>query len=424
MKLQLLNINKFIESQDLKEVTNTKLITTSKGFEPGSLWDTIIFGNVGSNMRKTRFAYINLRTHVIHPQVFNMIKTMSDVTSRILNSKIKYTLVNGNPIEDNENGLTGVSFLIDNFNNIDFTKICKKEKMEVAKYIESNKSMILVDKWVVMPAAYRDADLSKGSYQQVSEINDFYKYAIYLSQQITGDVELDSLIIEKMQQTIIKISVWCQNMLKSKKGIMRGNMLKKTLDYSTRLVATSSPNVPFGFVGLPWYALLGIFEPLVIHNAFKNEKLLSEIKTFLNIVGNVDTNQIHRLIQDIIKNPNIISGEFKDLLFETVDLTIKDQIVIVKRDPVIERPSWYAAHPMIVNGGGVRMNSLDLPALTADCDGDTLEILPLFSEEAKDDARKHMHPMYTKSKWINPVNGKLVYGLQHDAASTVYECTK
>jgi hypothetical protein len=366
MRLQILDVNKFITSQNLKEVVNTKMVS-SKNFEPGSLWDPLIFGNVGSNMRKTRYAYVNLGTNAIHPQLYPMIKSLSPEMSKLLSNKSSFVFTNKKLIEDIDNGRTGIGYLIENIDNIDFTKCCKKEKIEDAKYLESIRKQMLIDKWIIMPAAYRDIDTSKGSFQQVSEINDFYKYLIYLRQQISGDYELDSVVIDKIEQTLLKVVTWCQSMLKSKKGLMRGNMLKKTIDYSCRLVLDSSPNIDLGYIGLPWHALMSIFEPIFTYNLFnKFPKVIENIKIHLNIIGDLDSHQLHRFVLDTTKNPDSITVELKSQLREVVNETIKDQQVIVKRDPVVNRSNWFAAHPMITDGRVAIVNSMDLSPIGGD----------------------------------------------------------
>ena len=60
MKIILLDINRFIIENKLKEVKNVKI--TSKGFDPQSIWSTEIFGQTTARSRKEIFAYIDLKT--------------------------------------------------------------------------------------------------------------------------------------------------------------------------------------------------------------------------------------------------------------------------------------------------------------------------------------------------------------------------
>lgn len=58
-------------------------------------------------------------------------------------------------------------------------------------------------------------------------------------------------------------------------------------------------------------------------------------------------------------------------------------------------------------------------------DGDTVEILPLFSKEAQNEAKEKMHPLYSKSKWQDTLNNNtIIYGFIHDALATIYRATK
>ncbi|MBK7107454.1 MAG: hypothetical protein IPH62_19480, partial [Ignavibacteriae bacterium] len=59
------------------------------------------------------------------------------------------------------------------------------------------------------------------------------------------------------------------------------------------------------------------------------------------------------------------------------------------------------------------------------CDGDTVAIIPVFTEEAKTEIREKMNPVYTKSKWKNPISMEnILYTPTLDAVATIFRATK
>jgi len=57
--------------------------------------------------------------------------------------------------------------------------------------------------------------------------------------------------------------------------------------------------------------------------------------------------------------------------------------------------------------------------------GDTLAIVPVFSDEAKAEARMKMNPNYSKSKWFDTMNNtKTIYSLSLDSIATLFAATK
>ena len=78
MRLNLLDINKYIQTKNVKEVKSTAIFAPGgTNFDPNGRWSEEIFGRVGSKERKERFGYIDLRTKIINPTVYSIILTCS-----------------------------------------------------------------------------------------------------------------------------------------------------------------------------------------------------------------------------------------------------------------------------------------------------------------------------------------------------------
>ncbi len=57
--------------------------------------------------------------------------------------------------------------------------------------------------------------------------------------------------------------------------------------------------------------------------------------------------------------------------------------------------------------------------------GDTIEILPLFTEEAKAEAKEKISPLYSKSKWFDTQNNdRTIFNFKHDILATIFRATR
>lgn len=426
MLLQLLNIESFVERNKISEIKTYKI--PSKVYDDDGLWSESIFGPIGSKSRNTNFGYIDLKTTAFHPIVLNLIKTVSTETSQILNEKNKFIVQNKRLVSD-PNGETGVSFLISVFNDIDLRLFCHAHKKKAADYLEKYKNVILINKFLVTPAGLRDVDIyNKNKRIVIEEINSHYtKLLIYINQLI-GIRDVDYITIKKIQNQLYAIVDYIKkNKMTGKKGLFRGAMLRKSLDYSARLVLTNSPNIKFGEIGLPWHTLVIIFEPFVIHYLFKKEEninVLLSLKDYLKN-PNLDENGFSSFSKDLILNPDIIPDQIKTNLISILDQFLSNQVVMCKRDPVVQRKSWFSATPVITEGRVAYVNSLDLSPIGGDSDGDTVAVLPIFTNEAKEEVKAKLNPLNTKSKWkdISSYSGT-IYAPSLDAIATIYTATE
>ena len=69
MQLKLANINAIVENDRLKQVKTTRMF--ARNIQVDGLFSEEIFGKFGSNERKKNFAYVSLRTKIIHPEALD-----------------------------------------------------------------------------------------------------------------------------------------------------------------------------------------------------------------------------------------------------------------------------------------------------------------------------------------------------------------
>ncbi len=343
MKLQLLDINQYITTNKLRPVTTIRLYEKLEKTDPNGLFSEEIFGKFGSSMRRSRFAYIDLKVKVIHPEAYPIIANLDSTISKLLTNNSKYTINNkGELIEDLESGSSGVNYLLSIFQKLNLEKF-NKLRSENVKFIQTNKDNIFIDKYLVLPAGIRDLSISKTSKRTIvnfAELSELYTTLIRHTNILGTNAEMlpDNIknpIIEQIQKTVLEINSWIKNRLEGKTGLIRGGLMRKTVDYSGRLIVTTDNTLPLGTVGLAWPVVLKLYEPFAINYILKKDQnMLKTIQYMLKLDDEIDMNDLKRLFSTLINRPEIIPDDMVDYFMSVAENIVKDKMILYKRDPV------------------------------------------------------------------------------------------
>lgn len=428
MQLKLLNINSIIETEKLKQVKSSRVYGNTKDVD--GLFSEEIFGTFGSPERKKKFGFIDLKTKIIHPEVYENIfmGLDSDITKFLLN-KEKYEINNGKLIPS-DNGISGVYFFIKNYDKIDLTPFEKVKPTEV-NFLKNNIKKIFIDKWLVVPAGVRDIQVLEGTNKtqvQYAELNELYESLIRNTNVLSTSGEnsdLVEILTQNIQKSVLEINKWIKERLEGKGGLIRGGLMRKVVDYSGRLVITTDNTLKVGEIGLPWQVVLRLFEPFVINKLMKDTDYLNLIKENLKLDTKIDTFTLRNYIKKLNVQPSIAPPLLKDYFIQISKEITKDKVVLYKRDPVENRNSYVAGNIRVEPEGFVMsLNPLELKRQGADHDGDAMAVFTLYTKEANEEAKKKMHPRYSKSVWKDTVsNLGFGYSIQLDAATAIYNAT-
>ncbi len=435
MKLKLIDFNKFITKEGIKEVRTVKHESKSGKPDAEGLFSEEIFGRIGSPQRRAKFGYIDLKLSVIHPEIWDVVIGINPIFNKIIAEKNTYILdPDGNLIED-PTGETGMNFFITNFDKFNLKKLGKNRK-EYVNFITKNKDLVFIDNILVLPAGVRDIQYSKttGKTRVVSaEINDLYGELISNTKTIPENItmlpdEIISSMITAIQRKVIEINEWIRKRLKGKAGLIRHGMLRKFVDYSGRLIIAGDPSLKLGFIGVPWQVCLKLYEPFVEYKLLKssfNIQVLELIRDFMK-KPDVDSNEIKKFLTKINDQPDAVPKLLKDELIRIAEEIVKDKVVIFKRDPVENRDSIVSAYIRVDKEGHImRINPLECKRNGADFDGDTMAIYPLFTKKANEEAKTKMHPRHSKAMWVAPhAYNHCPYVITLDAATAIYTATK
>lgn len=237
-----------IKMLGMKPVTNT--ISFEKGDIPtdDGLFSRSIFG-VSQEERSRTFAYINLNTTIIHPQVYEILVALQQNIKKVCAGEGSWKvdskghlvpIPNDSPEYDTSS--TGLSWFIENYPKIKFETNKSAERKERLEELKTFKpDQIFINKWVVMPVFYRDAEGGSGP-KKLPPINNDYinliRYAKSLEIESLGFVS--NMAKYNIQTTCVSIHRYFRGLIEKSDGFFKQYVVGKAPDYGARAVISCS----------------------------------------------------------------------------------------------------------------------------------------------------------------------------------------
>ena len=430
-----------LADKKLPQVTSAEYTVGSRSqeFHPEGVFSETIFGPKDSPTRKTQFAYIDLHCKILHPQLVKAVNRLNGKIIRVLDRKCQYNFdENDALVEVQDDGeINGVTSVIENFKRIinsreEETRIRSDLKKMINSYFD--KGMAFIDKCIVIPPFWRDAQLelngnnSDNNGLRIPKLNEYYRNIINLSMQIAtmpmnqpGDMFYE-ICASKMQKLVNELCDFLIGKVSKKGGLVRNDILGKRIDFCGRAVIIGgSYEIKPDEIGIPYKMLVKLYEPFLLHELYYSnnvdkkllEKLLFEYnKSTFSIVS------LRQLITDIEKG-HVLPEQLNQLIIDAVKRVIADKIVIGKRDPCLHAESVRAYKPVMVFGDAIRIAATCCSGHNADFDGDQMAIYtPLTVESIKEVKEKMLLPYSMNGM------GKVVDDLSKDYCVGIYTLTK
>ena len=245
----------------------------------------------------------------------------------------------------------------------------------------------------IIPPLLRPMVQLDGGRFATSDLNDLYRRVINRNNRLKHLIELrapevitknekrmlqeavDALIDNGMRrgQTLVSASTGQKralkslaDMLKGKQGRFRQNLLGKRVDYSGRSVIVIGPELKLDECGLPKYMALELFKPFVVNYLMKNG-FAHNIRTASHLIDQ--------------EGPEV---------WEALEFSIKDKLVLLNRAPTLHRLSVQAFKPVLIEGKAIKIPALPTSAFNADFDGDQMAVHLPLTVEAQKEARELM----------------------------------
>lgn len=282
MQLDAFNMNEFIRVNGCEQVNNRFYLGSDGLPSEDGLFSTKIFGKFGSEERKNNFGFIDLRRKFFHPMVYITIFQMFRALPLVLAGD-KYVRLDqfGNLVvsDDPEQGECGIDFFVKNWKKIKWVKegtinASREKKDELLNMLKFDE--IFLDKWLVIPAYYRDVNFSSQSGSKKITVEGVNALYIKLLNAATSEAiifENSYITQSSVQNLLVEIHKELTQKIAGKKGVIRQAIMGKSIDYSTIGVLSCSQiksntpetqQIPYNYFGVPLHLALNLFYPFII----------------------------------------------------------------------------------------------------------------------------------------------------------------
>jgi DNA-directed RNA polymerase beta' subunit len=388
-----LNLDKFINDLNLKEIKSPAILSSKGKYDPDGLFSESIFGLERSNERRTRYAYINLNTRILHPFIYEIFKKIERKVIELIDGEKYFFNQESKTISKDYiegyieiSGFDGAMFAIDNDL---FLRGETEPREKIIKHLRETikDGTAFIDKFLIIPPDYRPAQIADdGSLLGVDDLNSFYIKLINLSKKIRmtdqndkyGKMSESALIRKDIQKLVNETFNYGKLKIGKKSGLNRSNLLGKRVDFSARSVVTGGPELPIGVLGVPYRILANIFQPFLIHFFTRELQSGSEhYDHFIKILNKNDfesslntliiTNFLSDLSDDAIK----MSKEDEKFIIDLFQTILNDKYVVMKRDPALHKGSWQSFKIRVIGEVAIRVPISQTSLFNMDFDGDS-----------------------------------------------------
>lgn len=238
------------DAKKLQQVTEGSIFDHLGNFNSNGLFSVEIFGQVGSEIRNRRFAYIDLHCEVLHPIVYFSVIQLKSFYDEILAGRT-YALWDEKTksfIKDSsDSAQTGYEFFISHIEELVFEETnSDKRKFLIKLFDKAKKEKKLFLRYhLVLPAGLRDYFIDSSGKPQEDEINTYYRKLLYQSSLIEPNLyKKDKVAFDSIRYSIQKVSYdifeYLKSLLEGKNKLILGKWVTRKVFNSTRNVLSSA----------------------------------------------------------------------------------------------------------------------------------------------------------------------------------------
>lgn len=349
MKIQeLMDIDRFIKVNDLKEVTTQRLEISQNVYHPQGLFSEEIFGQT-QDERDYRCAYIKLPIHIFNPDVgATIIARSGGIIKKMAYAEVRCNLIDGKLVASEEGQYCGLKDLYEIWDQIDIRKTLPsrdKDKMDILT--KTPKRLLFNDKVLVLPPNMRPQGLRNGR-KVKSELNTMYMHILGLK-SVTAYTVANNIyqVYNKFQDAVIDIYHYINKYIGSKTGFLQQQLLAKTTTFTARNVISAprynmdEPTIGIFRTGYPMHTLCSLFQPFIKFHmkqflSYSNLSMIHPNPDEINrndLLNIYDDKMISDLLHIYMKNPGsrfmilyLDPDKTKPIMFEAFDLRKKERI--------------------------------------------------------------------------------------------------
>lgn len=440
---KLLNYAQFCE--DLEEVTSLKAFSKRK-FHPEGLFSEQIFGPlknytcqcgtyygvsksggkcslcgvdiVNSDVRRKRFAKIQLPLKVVNPVFYDLLvevggRMMKDAVNQLMRNEKSFMYMDGDEhvLATDGDPPQGVE-VYEKTNAIyklvyDFAKMFTEDGNEKWKLIFDNIDNLLIDHVIVLPPDLRPSSAVSGGKQLMDKINRYYVQILTKKDimketivDLTRDKNLYYTYFKQIQKDVNELYHRILEKMAKKEGLIRGNILGKRIDFSGRAVITPDPTLSLDETVLPYVMILEIYKLPIAKRIIElgKFKLLNKAMDFVDRCIELDSPALYKVCEDIIK----------------------DEVCILNRQPSLHKLGMLGFNIKMTLDKVIKIHPLACPPFNADFDGDQMAVYIPVTEEAKQEIREKM---FITKNLHSPANEDLTTTPSQDIVLGIYFIT-
>ena len=247
----LLDVDELVKKNDIKEITNPIFFNSNKQPTSDGLLSNEIFG-ITKEERANTFAYIDLSRPFLHPLAYKIWSKLDSNIKEIVHGTNTFKINSAGEIVEDPSGENGIEFLKKNIDKIKIKSTDSSKRDRNIEFLKQSKKTMFITKLLVIPAYYRDVNTDNGK-MGVGDINKLYNSILIavrgLKESYDYGLDLQSANIGRIQELLLNVynffGAGNPNMktsgvgMPSKQGIIKRANLRKTTDYSSRLVLSA-----------------------------------------------------------------------------------------------------------------------------------------------------------------------------------------
>ena len=366
---------------------------------------------VSSSERDRRFGHIDLRAHYVNPLFIPSLANICGLSEKSLTRVLlgyekvnficvtssrggKFKAVNGkeyNLILDKDSCYSSAEGLLKLFNDydIDPVKTLELTKANISKeYLKQgytlfsffNQILLITPAGMRPPKRLNDRviyDTSNLIYSRlIREANKLLvleksnveiEQLNFIKSQISMVYQkiINMMVLKGGNFSKVKIKPKIEN-ISGKLGLVRGNILGKTVDFSGRSIICSAPDQDINTVGIPYEMLQELYKPHLIHDIAK--ELKEKESVYASLALRMAVKRVKTLDSDLMKR---------------IDKLAETNPILLNRAPSLHMYSLLGFKVKPTSGKVIKLPPSACTPFNADFDGDQMAVHLPISEEAK-----------------------------------------
>lgn len=196
-----------VQLRSMRPVTSLDVFESfnTTDFHDQGLYSTQIFGSVGDRLRDTTFAYVDIKTTIVHPLLVRTVGRLRAMYIEIMEGRT-YAVWNDKTKEFDKSseseGSTGYSFFMSHWNDLVFEKSSSLIRNQRVDLLDLWRETGVYNKILVLPAGLRDVEIGDTGRPREHEINPIYRKMLSISNALVSSRHSNDPIYDRARSSL------------------------------------------------------------------------------------------------------------------------------------------------------------------------------------------------------------------------------